>query len=113
MPVHALYYPPASAEFERPKDQAPPVIVTVHGGPTGSADRGLKLKTQFWTSRGFAVCDVDYSGSWGYGRPYRERLDGAGAYATLPMFWPLHGIWSMPDSAILSGCSSQVAARAV
>ena len=77
VPVHALYYPPASAEFERPKDQAPPVIVTVHGGPTGSADRGLKLKTQFWTSRGFAVCDVDYSGSWGYGRPYRERLDGA------------------------------------
>ncbi|MGI9384265.1 MAG: S9 family peptidase [Methyloligellaceae bacterium] len=76
-PVHALYYPPANAAFEGPEAQAPPVIVTVHGGPTGSADRGLKLKTQFWTSRGFAVCDIDYSGSWGYGRRYRERLDGA------------------------------------
>lgn len=75
-PVHALYYPPANAACSAPGDEAPPVIVTAHGGPTGRADRGLKIKTQFWTSRGFGVCDVDYSGSSGYGRAYRERLDG-------------------------------------
>ncbi len=74
--IHALYYPPTSADFEGPPGQLPPAILTVHGGPTGSADRGFKLKTQFWTSRGFAVCDVDYAGSWGYGRAYRERLNG-------------------------------------
>ncbi|MDH3580268.1 MAG: prolyl oligopeptidase family serine peptidase [Hyphomicrobiales bacterium] len=74
--VHALYYPPASASWAAPEGALPPVIVTVHGGPTGYADRGFKIKTQYWTSRGFGVCDVDYSGSAGYGRAYRERLDG-------------------------------------
>jgi len=74
--VYALYYPPANACVSAPPDEAPPLIVFVHGGPTGMADRGLKLKIQFWTSRGFAVCDLDYSGSAGYGRAYRERLNG-------------------------------------
>ena len=74
--VHALYYPPANARHVGPNGALPPVIVTVHGGPTGYAERGFKLKTQYWTSRGFGVCDVDYSGSAGYGRAYRERLDG-------------------------------------
>lgn len=74
--VYALYYGPASARFEGPPGELPPTIILAHGGPTGMADRGLKLKTQYWTSRGFAVCDLDYSGSAGYGRAYRERLDG-------------------------------------
>lgn len=76
-PVHALYYPPANAEVSGPDGETPPMIVSAHGGPTGMADRGLKLKIQYWTSRGFAFLDVDYGGSWGYGRAYREALDGA------------------------------------
>ncbi len=75
-PVYALYYPPASASCAAPEGELPPVIVTAHGGPTGRADRGFKIRTQYWTSRGFGVCDVDYSGSAGYGRDFRRRLDG-------------------------------------
>ncbi len=74
--LHALFYPPTSSKYVSLPDECPPMIVLVHGGPTGMADRGLKLKTQYWTSRGFAVCDLDYSGSAGYGRAYRERLNG-------------------------------------
>ncbi|RMF04291.1 MAG: S9 family peptidase [Alphaproteobacteria bacterium] len=74
--IFALYYPPANCSCEGPPDALPPLVVMVHGGPTGQADRGFKVKTQYWTSRGFAVCDVDYSGSSGYGRAYRERLRG-------------------------------------
>ena len=74
--VYAIWYPPANANVEAPQGERPPVIVMVHGGPTGMADRGLKMKIQFWTSRGFAVCDLDYSGSAGYGRAYRDRLEG-------------------------------------
>lgn len=74
--IHALYYPPTNGSVTPPADALPPVVLTVHGGPTAAAERGLKLKTQYWTSRGFGVCDVDYAGSWGYGRSYRRRLDG-------------------------------------
>jgi dipeptidyl aminopeptidase/acylaminoacyl peptidase len=74
--LFALFYPPANASVSAPADERPPLIMFVHGGPTGMADRGLKLKIQYWTSRGFAVCDLDYSGSAGYGRAYRERLNG-------------------------------------
>lgn len=71
----AIYYPPASSDRAGPADEAPPMLVSAHGGPTGMADRGLKLKVQYWTSRGFAYLDVDYAGSWGYGRAYREALN--------------------------------------
>ncbi|MGI9413150.1 MAG: prolyl oligopeptidase family serine peptidase, partial [Hyphomicrobiales bacterium] len=74
--VHALYYPPASAEFEGEAGTAPPLVASAHGGPTGMADRGLKLKIQYWTSRGFAFVDVDYRGSAGYGTAYRDALNG-------------------------------------
>jgi dipeptidyl aminopeptidase/acylaminoacyl peptidase len=74
--LYALFYPPVNASHHAPEDERPPLILFVHGGPTGMADRGLKLKVQYWTSRGFAVCDLDYSGSSGYGRAYRERLLG-------------------------------------
>ena len=72
----AVYYPPANALWQGPKETVPPAIVLAHGGPTSMAERGLRLKIQFWTSRGFAVLDVDYAGSTGYGRAYRQRLDG-------------------------------------
>lgn len=74
--VHAYYYPPANAGFEGPAGTAPPMIVKGHGGPTGQTAPGFALKIQFWTSRGFAVLDVDYGGSTGYGRSYRRLLDG-------------------------------------
>lgn len=75
-PVFGLYYPPCHATQQGPIATSPPAIITVHGGPTAMADRGLKLKTQYWTNRGFAVFEIDYSGSSGYGKPYRERLNG-------------------------------------
>ncbi len=74
--IWAVYYPPTNAIYDGPADEAPPMLVSAHGGPTGMADRGLKLKIQYWTSRGFAYLDVDYTGSWGYGRAYREALNG-------------------------------------
>lgn len=74
--AHAFFYPPANADFEGPTDSKPPLIVKSHGGPTGQASRALSLKIQYWTSRGFAVVDVNYGGSTGFGREYRKRLEG-------------------------------------
>lgn len=74
--AHALYYPPVSGEFEGPEGERPPLVVMSHGGPTSAASPALSLTVQFWTSRGLAVVDVDYGGSTGYGRAYRELLKG-------------------------------------
>jgi dipeptidyl aminopeptidase/acylaminoacyl peptidase len=74
--VHAFYYPPTNPTVEAPPGTRPPLIVLTHGGPTGSAEAILDPEVQFWTSRGFAILDVNYSGSTGYGRAYRERLNG-------------------------------------
>jgi dipeptidyl aminopeptidase/acylaminoacyl peptidase len=72
-----LHYPPHSPDHAGLPDERPPLIVISHGGPTSAATTGLNLAIQFWTSRGFAVLDVNYRGSTGYGRRYREALDGA------------------------------------
>ena len=74
--AHAFFYPPTNPDFSAPEGERPPLIVESHGGPTGSATAAFSLAVQFWTSRGFAVVDVDYGGSTGYGRAYRERLNG-------------------------------------
>ncbi|HWA61616.1 MAG TPA: prolyl oligopeptidase family serine peptidase [Caulobacteraceae bacterium] len=74
--AHALYYPPANGDFRAPDGTAPPLIVQAHGGPTGQASAAFSLSNQFWTSRGFALVDVDYGGSSGYGRAYRQTLNG-------------------------------------
>ena len=74
--AHALFYPPANADVTGPDGERPPLVVMSHGGPTSAASGVLNYRIQFWTSRGFAVADVDYGGSTGYGRAYRERLKG-------------------------------------
>jgi dipeptidyl aminopeptidase/acylaminoacyl peptidase len=75
--AHALYYPPVNGDFAAPAGEAPPLIVQVHGGPTSQASSAFSLANQFWTTRGFAIVDVNYGGSSGYGRAYRQRLNGA------------------------------------
>ena len=75
-PVHALYYPPTSARWRGPRDEAPPAVLHAHSGPTRRAPARFALDVQFWTTRGYAYLDVNYAGSTGYGRAYRERLRG-------------------------------------
>jgi dipeptidyl aminopeptidase/acylaminoacyl peptidase len=74
--AHAFYYPPKNDDFAGPNGEKPPLIVMSHGGPTSARTNKFDLTYQFWTSRGLAVVDVNYGGSTGYGREYRERLCG-------------------------------------
>jgi dipeptidyl aminopeptidase/acylaminoacyl peptidase len=74
--AYAIYYPPANPDFEGSRGELPPLLVKSHGGPTAMAQPMLDLEIQYWTSRGFGVVDVNYGGSSGYGRAYRERLKG-------------------------------------
>jgi dipeptidyl aminopeptidase/acylaminoacyl peptidase len=74
--AHALYYPPTNPDFEAPAGERPPLLLTSHGGPTSQVVDRLSPWVQYFTSRGFAVADVDYGGSSGYGRAYRDRLRG-------------------------------------
>lgn len=70
-----LFYPAFNPDYDAPPDDRPPLVVKCHGGPTASASSTLNLGIQYWTSRGIAVLDVNYGGSTGFGRSYRERLD--------------------------------------
>lgn len=73
--AHALFYPPQNPDCEAPEDEKPPLLVIIHGGPTAATNSALDMGIQYWTSRGVAVLDVNYGGSTGYGRAYRERLN--------------------------------------
>ncbi|GAA2108730.1 S9 family peptidase [Microlunatus panaciterrae] len=75
-PVYGLYYPPTNAGFSGPDGELPPLIVRSHGGPTQAATAEFSASYQYWTSRGFAMLDVNYGGSTGFGRQYRNRLRG-------------------------------------
>ena len=74
--AYGFYYPPANPEFEAPTGELPPLIVESHGGPTSHATPALDREYLYWTSRGFGVVDVNYRGSSGYGREYRNKLRG-------------------------------------
>lgn len=80
-PVHGFYWPPHNPKFAAPEGELPPLLINPHGGPTGHTPPGLKIggigggNAQFWTSRGFAYFSINYTGSSGHGKSYRERLD--------------------------------------
>ena len=74
--AHAFYYPPRHPDVRGPDNERPPLLVVIHGGPTSAARVMLRLAYQYWTTRGFAVVDVNYRGSTGYGRDYRNQLRG-------------------------------------
>lgn len=73
--AHGFFYPPVNPEYTAPAGELPPLIVYVHGGPTGAVSNALDISDQFWTTRGFAYLVVNYGGSTGFGREYRQRLN--------------------------------------
>jgi dipeptidyl aminopeptidase/acylaminoacyl peptidase len=109
--THGLHYPPANRDCTAPAESRPPCIVRVHGGPTASASAALDPAIQFWTSRGFAVLDVDYAGSSGHGRAYRRLLYGAWGVADVEdcvaaaRFAVTEG-WADPGRLLVRGSSA-------
>lgn len=74
--AHGFYYAPCNPQYQAEAGEKAPLIILCHGGPTGATETALSVKIQFWTSRGFGVFDINYRGSTGYGRPYRDSLKG-------------------------------------
>ncbi|KAF5179004.1 Acylamino-acid-releasing enzyme, partial [Thalictrum thalictroides] len=74
--AYAYFYPPSNPRYQASPEEKPPLLLKSHGGPTAESRGILDLNIQYWTSRGWAFVDVNYGGSTGYGRDYRERLLG-------------------------------------
>jgi dipeptidyl aminopeptidase/acylaminoacyl peptidase len=109
--TYAHFYRPTSPRAQPLDGELPPLIVMIHGGPTSHADPTLSLAMQFWTSRGFAVVDVDYGGSTGYGRAYRNRLQGEWGILDVGdcvavVRWLGEQGWVDPQRAVIRGGSA-------
>lgn len=91
---HAIFLPPLNPDFIGPKGTLPPLVVHMHGGPTIHVGIGLSIAWQYWTTRGYALAAVNYSGSSGYSRAYRSRLDGQ---------------WGIADVADAASCVDHLA----
>ncbi len=81
--AYGYYYPPVNADYQAPENELPPLMVLMHGGPTGATGPQFAIAKQFWTSRGVAIVDVNYRGSTGYGREFRQQLNGQWGVADL------------------------------
>jgi len=109
--VHGLWWPPANARHALAAGERPPLLVRCHGGPTAAAQSAQDPRTLYWTHRGFAVLDVNYRGSWGYGRAYRRALDGAwgeldAADAVAAARWAIASGRADPKRVAISGASA-------
>ncbi|OKL49956.1 alpha/beta hydrolase family protein [Boudabousia marimammalium] len=109
--VHGFFYAPRNHSYMTPQDEQPPLVVNVHHGPTYAAKTGLSWEVQFWTTRGFAYLDVDYRGSTGYGKVYREALNGN--WGLMDSQDVIEGVqyvtrqgWVDPERIVLRGFSS-------
>lgn len=99
--AYGFLYPPTHPDVIGPEGERPPLLVTLHGGPTACAVPGLSAARTFWTSRGFAVLDVNYGGSTGYGRAYRERLDGR--WGEVDVYDAASGARHLADAGVVDG----------
>jgi dipeptidyl aminopeptidase/acylaminoacyl peptidase len=109
--ARAFWYPPTNPDFVGPPGERPPLLVLIHGGPTGQARADLNLELQFWTSRGFGVVDVNYRGSSGFGRAYRKALEGKWGIADVADCIAAAGFLADaghvdPDQVVISGGSA-------
>jgi dipeptidyl aminopeptidase/acylaminoacyl peptidase len=109
--AHGIYLPPTNPGVQAPEGDAPPLIVSVHGGPTAVSTPAFRLSQLYWTSRGFAVLDLNYRGSTGFGRRYRRALYGQWGIADVEdavagATWLAEQGLADPDRLIIRGGSA-------
>ncbi len=99
--AYGIFYPPANAEARAPEGTLPPLVVTLHGGPTAWSPPSYSMWRTFWTSRGFAILDVNYGGSTGFGRAYRKRLEGT--WGIVDVEDAVAGVRMLADRGLVDG----------